>query len=308
MAPTNTFIDLTLDDDTQPRENSAQGSPVSGVIDLTGDLSSESESNILDPESSLPRFPNNASHSLSIQAEPSSSRSTPIETSLQLSTVLENPSGLPISPTKLSPPSTSGIRNEPTQTLPSQVERAQNISRNKNVIDEYSSEEEEEEEQEEDPGGRDTPSKRTSRGRPSSQKSFDQSVGTDSPLATRHKEKKSRLNNEYDGTRRGESPRAVMARRSLSMDQQSRAPQPNIVELEDSLYQSQQRVLDDHAETVRWLLHDAKRAVERTKSVFMDNVSPFASMQPVTALPGPEPEGMNTLKLDTFVSSAACLT
>lgn len=136
-----------------------------------------------------------------------------------------------------------------------------------------------------------------------SQKSFDQSFGTDSPIAIRSRERKSRRDTEKGRIQRDESPRDVMAQRSISTDQQSNGQQLDIDKLEEDLIQFRQRVHDDHAETVKWLLHDAKRASDGRKSAFMDKVSPFASMTTVKASPALSPNGMTTLKLDSYVSS-----
>ena len=57
-----------------------------------------------------------------------------------------------------------------------------------------------------------------------------------------------------------------MARRSMSTEQQSHIQQLDIAELEESLNLFQRRVLDDHAETARWLLFDAKRSSRREGS------------------------------------------
>jgi hypothetical protein len=290
MAPptNNDLIDLTKDDESEG----------SRYIDLTAD-SPEPGKNALRPaRTPEPRFPGRARQSLPIQSRTSSSRSTPIETSHHLRHVLKITSGPP--PANFLPPTANQTRNDTTRVIPSQVERVQSIPQNQRVIeDDVDEGKHKVAEEEEYVGDFATSSKQPPRGRPSSQKSF----GTDSPLATRIRG--SRLNNDNDSPRREESPREVMARRSLSTDLQPHSQQLDLVELEDSLHQFQQRVFDDHAETVKWLLHDAKRAAAGTKSAFLDKVSPFASMQSVSALPGPAPDGMTKLNLDTYVSTEA---
>lgn len=155
------------------------------------------------------------------------------------------------------------------------------------------------EQEEVGPGDRDTPSKPSFRADPDLQTSFDHSIGTDSPLVRYRK--RARLDDETSHSQRDESPREVMAWRSISTEHQSDA-QLDLDHLEEALVQLRQRVGDDHAETVKWLLHDAKRASDGRKSAFMDKVSPFASMTPVKAPPGPAPDGMTKLRLDTYVS------
>jgi hypothetical protein len=271
------------------------------VWDLTGDSPEpESENQPLKPPSpqTESRHPAKAKQSLPIQPKSSPARSTPVETSQSQREILKNASGSLLPQPKFSPPSASGTQNDIGQAASRLDEGFIALPLNRSLADEDI------EEDEEWPKDLDMPSK-GSRSRPSSQKSFDHSTGTDSPLATRNKEKRARMKSAQDAPRRDESPREVMARRSMSTEQQSHIQQLDIAELEDSLNRFQQRVLDDHAETTRWLLLDSKRLVEERKPAFTDKVSPFASIQPVRTLDAEAiPEGTTKLKLDTFVSTA----
>ena len=139
----------------------------------------------------------------------------------------------------------------------------------------------------------------------SPQKSFDRSTGTDSPLATRIRGEKARKAQEENRARRAESPREVMARRSRSTDQDSNVHYQNIVDLEERLNEFQQRVHDDHAETVKWLLHDARRVSTQSVSPFIDDICPFTSMKPVNALSEQAFKEMTKLKMETIVSFQA---
>ena len=283
-------IDLTSDNEDEPF-----------VWDLTGDSPEpESENQPLKPPSpeTESSHATGAKQSLPIQSKSPPARSTPVETSQSQSKILKNASGSLLPQPKFSPSSASGTQSDIGQAAPRLDEGFIALPLNRSLADEDIGEDDEW------PNNLDTPSKR-SRGRASSQKSFDHSTGTDSPLVTRNKEKRARMKNVQDGPRRDESPREVMTRRSMSIEQQSHIQQLEIAELEHSLNRFLQKVLDDHAETTRWLLLDSKRLVEERKSAFTDKVSPFASMQPVHTLDGEAiPEGTTKLKLDTFVSTA----
>lgn len=307
MAPPTKapFIDLTSDNEGE------------NIIDLTGSPLPEARHITLKPQQTASEVPSQARNSLPIQSKPSSARFSPAERSQHRRTSLGNPALLP--PAKFSPPSASQTRNGTTITLLSQVGGSQSIISNGGLLAEDAEDdddiiplnprvvvedvEEADDQEEGGPGDRDTPSKRSSRGDQSSQKSFDRSVGTDSPLLTYHRMKRSRINTEISRSQRDESPREVMARRSTSTELQSHVQQLDIDQLEEDLHQFRQRMHDDHAETVKWLLHDAKRASDRRRSAFMDEISPFASMTPVKGTPGLAPDGMTQLKLDTYVSS-----
>ena len=155
---------------------------------------------------------------------------------------------------------------------------------------------------EDGPPGRRIPVERSPKIDTNSEKSFDRSIGTDSPLATRIREKKAQRAQDHDLVRLPESPREVMARRSISRDKVLNIQQPNVVELEKKLIGFQQRVHADHAETVKWLLHDARRATAERRVSFVDDICPFASMRPVNAPAGQTPEGTTLLRIDTLVS------
>ena len=285
MAPVYITMADSDDEDGIPHQHPVLAGSTSAFIDLTRVEDTPEPGDNLLKAAATPKPGFSGSHNGTLQLP-----STTVETS-------SGPASAP--PTKFSPPSASRTLNKATQFLPSEKGRARAIHQSEKAVQDDDRQDGEEVESLGDPC---TPSKRLSRGRPSSQRSVDKSVGTDSPLAQRYKEKRSRRENGNDTIRRNESPTEVMARRSVSTSQRSNPRQLDIADFEESLQRFEQEVLDNHAETVRWLLHDARRAVSRTKSVFMDKTSPFSSMEPVDALPAAAPEGAIRLKMDTFVS------
>jgi hypothetical protein len=317
-SSSNTFIDLTEDEDfgrimsadepidltgpdspTLQPQNGSTYPPLRPQNYLSYSPPPEPRDTALKPESIPPEIPRSVKKSLPIQAKSSSARSSPIEKSRPPRTSLDNTEVL-LPQAKFAPPPASRVQIDRTQVLPSQDLGARSFPLKQRVIVE-----DVEDDDDDSPGDGDTTLKRPSRGDPSPQKSYDLSFGTDSPLIQK---KKPRIDNEDSRPRRVDSPREVMMRRSISTDQNSHVQQPNIVELEESLEELQQRVYDDHAETVKWLLHDARRATANTKSAFTNRDSPFAQMTPVNAPPGPAPDGMAKLKVDTLVSITTDMT
>ncbi len=110
------------------------------------------------------------------------------------------------------------------------------------------------------------------------------------------------------GRRRNPSPSEEINHRSASEEDEeqisSQSEKPTVKQLEKSLRDFEQGMRNEHALTVSWLLHDAKEAVKNTKNLFMDKVSPFASMKGVQLRPGePAPQGAVTDKLESHVST-----
>lgn len=286
-------IDLTLDDEDQPPIQPVQPD----LIDLTEDDSDElqPENQPLKAPSPPPhaerRFPGTAKQPPPIQPNASPARLTPVGTSPSQRAALENTLVLPM---KDSPPPANRIGNGSSQDARPATRAFNPLPLNRSLADEEAGDNEEWSEA-------DSPSRRP-RGRPISPKS---STGTDSPLVTRFKHKMAQMKLVNEETRRDESPREVMARRSMSTEQHSQSQQPDIDALGNSLHIFQQRVLDDHAEATRWLLHDAKRLVEKRMPAFVDEVSPFASMQSIDIPNGQVfPEGATKVNVDTYVSTA----
>ena len=137
-------------------------------------------------------------------------------------------------------------------------------------------------------------------------KSLDLSIGTDSPLGIRIRQKNTQVNSERGGPRDSESPREVIARRSMSIDYEPNVEQLGNVELKDTLVRFQQSVHKDSAETAMWLLGDTRRGVEETQSAFMYKESPFALVKPIKAVTGTATEEATKLKLDIYVRHRAC--
>jgi hypothetical protein len=105
-----------------------------------------------------------------------------------------------------------------------------------------------------------------------------------------------------------DSPQEEIARRSASEEEETQIPsqceKPTVKQLEKSLRNFEQDMRDEHALTVRWLLHDAKEAAKNKENLFMDKVSPFALMKGVQLRPGePAPQGTVTDKLESHVST-----
>jgi hypothetical protein len=146
-----------------------------------------------------------------------------------------------------------------------------------------------------------TPSMRSSRGRASPQKSSERSLGSESPLVRRLKEQKARLNTTSSSSASNVSPRDDMLRRGLS-NESEQGQNVTVARIEQSLQDLEQMTEDDHAVTVRWLLHDAKKAAKNTDSAFVDKVSPFDSMKPIhLSAGGTVPDGSATVKLESHV-------
>jgi hypothetical protein len=108
--------------------------------------------------------------------------------------------------------------------------------------------------------------------------------------------------------RRNAPPEEEIARGSASEQEETQIPfqceKPTVKQLEKSLRDFEQGMRDEHALTVRWLLHDAKEAAKNRENLFMDKISPFASMKGVQLRPGePAPQGAVTDKLESHVST-----
>jgi hypothetical protein len=308
-------------------------------FDLTLTPSPPPETNVSRPEASESRSARKARSSLLIQSRTSSSK---FQIPKKPIGGFKNPSGPLSSPIdKFKSPSASQGQNDTTKALPNQADRASNTPPKQRNLGIEVEEEEDVVDNEEDPvpsdperapkipaisrilgvgfedgeeddeqgnvSGDDTPSKR-SRGRPRSRKSSSLSVGTDSPIATRYRQRNERAYNGNEGHRRDESPRDTLARLSPSTAEQLPLQDSQMLDLETSLQQLHHKMLNNHGETVRWLLFDAKRNSERTQSAFMDQVSPFASMQPIDIPPSePVPEGTSRLRLNIHVSTVTLL-
>jgi hypothetical protein len=145
-----------------------------------------------------------------------------------------------------------------------------------------------------------TPSRRSSRGRASPQKSSERSLGSESPLVRRLKEQKARLSTTSSSVS-NPSPREDVSRRGMPNEIEE-GQNVTIARIEQSLRDLEQMTEDDHAVTVRWLLHDAKKAAKNTDSAFVDKVSPFESMKPIhLSAGGTVPDGSATVKLESHV-------
>jgi hypothetical protein len=191
--------------------------------------------------------------------------------------------------------------------------------RGKLVSSLLSDEEEEEEDEDEEfednedltlaPG---TPSKLSPRGRQIHQKEESQtSIGTSSPLVTRLKERRSRSRNVHSEIKtRDASPREEMWRRSLSNYKENNDQEDPIARIEECLQNLEDTMREDCALTVRYLLQDAKNAVENSTLPFIDESSPFASKESVFVQPGGMslPQGCVSIKMESYVCARASLS
>ncbi len=173
------------------------------------------------------------------------------------------------------------------------------------------SEEEEEDDQDDSPFPSSPSKQASSCGPPKSQKSTDLSISSSSPLITRLQQR--RNSKQINGTAkaRSQSPREVMARRSLSSEHASDREPITQEGLETSLERFESKLKDDHALGMKWLLQDVRETVADRKSAFFKSPfiekggsSPWAFKQGVQIRPGQEiGRGAHVDKLDSFVSS-----
>jgi hypothetical protein len=242
---------------------------------------SESDSEILEPPPRQSRIPplddssrSGTSPRPGVSGQPSTVLATP--KAPQRLTNIQNASGLPIKAS----PSSLGKNNTsiPKPRLQFPTEDVGYVSPN----DESGEDEEEGRNSQLLRASPDTPSRQPSRGLPKtySQKSIGTSIRSSSPLVSRLKQK-----------------------RSETAPSKLKDNLPSISSLENSLHGFEQDMREDHALTVRWLLHDSKEAVANAKPLFMDKVSPFAAMKSVQVLPGEAVSNETaTLKLESYVS------
>lgn len=154
-----------------------------------------------------------------------------------------------------------------------------------------------------------TPSRKSSRSTRASQRTIpDSTVNSSSPLLVRLKEKQLKNGQSTSDSRpRNESPRDVMSRHSLSKRKEREPLKPQetqtVQQLEQSLREFEQDMKEVHALTVRNLLHDAREAEAEREHLFVDAVSPFASLKCIQLEPkDPIPKGAYAEKLDSYVS------
>ena len=147
-----------------------------------------------------------------------------------------------------------------------------------------------------------TPTKRPSRNKPSLRKSpptsIPDSIGDSSPLLQRLKQQRSK--GPLKTSARDGLPKDENQEKSIEEDP---ADQVEIKKLQEKLEKFIISMQDDHATTVRWLLKDARMGVENNDSLFIDQVSPFAGLKPVTFTPESiVPKNATTITIDSHVS------
>jgi hypothetical protein len=203
------------------------------------------------------------------------------------------------------------LKNQPEQDQ--RNEPSSSNRRPRSSTPQLSEEEDEEDEDDENfPPSPGTPSKHvSSRGHQRSQKSTDLSIASSSPLLTRLKER--RNSKQINGTPKAhsQSPREVMARRSLSCEHASNREPITQEGLIMSLEAFESKLRDDHAFGMKWLLQDVRETVADRKSAFFKSPfiekggsSPWAFKKGVQARSGQEiGRGAHIDKLDSFVSS-----
>lgn len=79
--------------------------------------------------------------------------------------------------------------------------------------------------------------------------------------------------------------------------------QLGVEKLQEKLQKFNGIMQEDHANTVRWLLYDARRAAEDRKSSFIDKVSPFESLKPQHVTPDSIiPEDSTIITMDSYLN------
>jgi hypothetical protein len=138
---------------------------------------------------------------------------------------------------------------------------------------------------------------------PDSQESLGRSIGSTSPLLIRLKEQRNRVGNPpSDSNFPRSSPQEEILERNGSFESGSQNQDSTDAKIKQFLLNFEREMLDDHAASVRWLLYDSKQPVEHPDP-FLEEISPFASKEPVSMLPGSViiPEVATTVKMETFV-------
>ncbi|TVY64241.1 Histone-lysine N-methyltransferase EZH2, partial [Lachnellula suecica] len=133
------------------------------------------------------------------------------------------------------------------------------------------------------------------------------SVASSSPIKASLAERRKNVQPTSSPRRRTSvSPRVEMRRNNLwkgKEPESSKSQQTHTIKsLEESLRSFEQSMKELHAVTVRHLLGDAREAEVSREHLFMDAVSPFASMKGIQLQPNdPVPKGAYVQKLDSYV-------
>jgi hypothetical protein len=91
-----------------------------------------------------------------------------------------------------------------------------------------------------------------------------------------------------------------------SFDEAEPLKETEIGKLEESLTQFQENMQNDHGDTVKWLLHDARTAAANRQPLFIDKVSLFADMKPAHIVSSAgAPSGFVITDMYSYVSSSA---
>ena len=155
----------------------------------------------------------------------------------------------------------------------------------------------------EPPAGRRTRTRRDSLDGTDSQKSFDRSIGSTSPLLVRLKEQRGRPRTSTSNPPQAPAtpPKKEKARQEV-LDEDQPLDQESLAMIDNFLADLERVTLDDHATAVRWTLHDTRRAVGNTKPICVDVKSPFESLTSIRLAPGAElPEGAVIVNMESVV-------
>jgi hypothetical protein len=165
-----------------------------------------------------------------------------------------------------------------------------------------------------------TPSKRSYR--VNQEKSPRYSIGSGSPLLPRlkaqklqqrFKEQQSNHNENESSDFHEQGPQedtwgGLSSNDERDSDEAEPLQKTEIGRLEEALTRFQESMQNDHGDTVKWLLHDARTAAANRQPLFIDKVSPFASIQPAHIVSsGSIPNGFVITDMHSYVSSRAQL-
>ena len=85
---------------------------------------------------------------------------------------------------------------------------------------------------------------------------------------------------------------------------QSELPPPEILDrIYHFLLNLQQQIIDDHAITVKWVLHDTRKAVTEMRSIHVEEESPFTPLVSLHLNPSSTiPNGVPLVRIECYVS------
>jgi hypothetical protein len=137
---------------------------------------------------------------------------------------------------------------------------------------------------------------------PDSQESFDQSIGSSSPLLTRIREQRTRSRPSTSNPQAQTTPQKKGKGCAVERQDDKPLDQETLAKIDSFLVDFEKKTLDDHATAVSWILYDTRQAVRETKPICVDEKSPFESLTSVAVRPGdPLPEGVPLVTMESMV-------